>query len=138
MLSFAIFANGVMVSVASAMTHNDQAVMQSHAEEHAGKAVHHHSHDDAVVADHHHESETAAVTRHSHHSADMNSKCHDKACQQKCNCGCGMGFCSSTVASLFGSPAPSFLLKGSDAIQSLYDLSFAAARGTSPLRPPIC
>ncbi|MGH8050871.1 MAG: hypothetical protein ACREPB_09460 [Arenimonas sp.] len=114
------------------MSHNDDTAMQSHVDDHTSPVP---AHDDAVLADHH-QSQTMAATEHSHHPV-VAGKCHGKACQQKCNCGCGMNFCSSTVASLLGSPLASFLLKGSDGIPSLYDQSVIAARGTSPLRPPI-
>ncbi len=134
MLCIAIFANGFMVTTASAMSHSTDAAMQSHDDEHARAGSVHDSHE--LLSADHHSSQMLAASEHSHHPA-VAGKCRGKACQQKCKCGCGMGFCSSNVASLFGSPSASFLLKGSDAVPSPYDPSFAATCRTSPLRPPI-
>ena len=134
MLCIAIFANGFMVTAASAMSHSTNAAMHSHDDEHASDVPAHDSHD--LLSVDHHSSQMLAVSKHSHHPA-LATKCRGKACQQKCNCGCGMGFCSSSIASLFDSPLASFLLEGSDAVPSLYDSSFAATCRPSPLRPPI-
>lgn len=147
-LSFAIFANGVMVSAASARSLSDTATMQSQTDEHedllpahhsheaAAVAKHHHSHGDAVAADQQHGSSALTSNQHSHHFV-VGAKCGGKTCRHKCNCGCGVGFCASNVASLSGSSLASFLLTGSDDVPFLYGQSFTAARDKSPLRPPI-
>lgn len=64
---------------------------------------------------------------------------HGKPCKgDHCACGCGVGACSSPALSLLlPMPASFAALGGNHAVVYSDTPPYVAARGTSPLRPPI-
>jgi hypothetical protein len=109
-------------SVVDASACPAHAHAQAHVRAHAAGA-HGHQHGAEVALTHHH-----AGTHHA---------CDGKSCQHQCACGCGMGACSSGFATLFSGQAASLLFAPDAAIAAPAAVRAFAARGTSPLRPPI-
>ena len=103
--------------------------------------THHHGHstttDIAADATPHALSASDATVNHRHQHGDDGTTPLGKPCtDHRCACGCGIGTC--TACALFAwTLQPSFLYAGADALTAWDEQSYAGARDTSPLRPPI-
>ena len=63
--------------------------------------------------------------------------CRDGHCRHHCACGCGMGSCASPSGALVALPWTFRWIDSSEPIALFLAQLPAAARGASPLRPPI-
>jgi hypothetical protein len=72
------------------------------------------------------------------HDAECgNDDCDDAQCKHKCACGCDMGTCTSSCLAFLGMHTTYPWIAATDAIPPPVAQQLDAARGTSPLRPPI-
>jgi hypothetical protein len=66
-----------------------------------------------------------------------NDGCDNGPCKHTCMCGCGMGSCASPCMAFPGQHSVSTRIDATNAIAKLIAQQPVAARGTTPLRPPI-
>lgn len=90
---------------------------------------------------HHHEA-SEHVAHHSHadhHAQDCDDDLTGGPCKgDHCGCGCGTGACSSSAMPLLAMPSTSLLyLADKGQLPQTNQPAPVAARGSSPLRPPI-
>ena len=134
LLSFAIIANGMMISTSNAHNHPQTTVNITSANNISHPTATIHAQDNDGI-EHQHAKNLASDTHDQH--VDLAGKCHGKACKENCDCGCGMGFCLSAVATLIVSQQGFSLLKCMGEVPPMSDNIIAVVRSTSPLRPPI-
>ena len=63
--------------------------------------------------------------------------CRDGQCGHRCNCGCNMGSCASPSVAVVAQPWTFRWISTSEPAPAFHPRHPAAARGASPLRPPI-
>ena len=98
-------------------------------------AVHSHAYG---LAQHSHERTGNHAVANTAGEARKSSDGKGKGCRHTCACGCDMGACASGLAAFFAAGQMGLGLFGSPiAIPSPASVYWSAARGSTPLRPPI-
>lgn len=129
LLALAVFANGLMLSTAGISEHKHSTAIHSHNDVHIDAEVHQHP-----AAEYQH---AKSDTSKHHHDGIVENTCNSKACQDNCDCGCGMGFCMTSAANLLLNQSLTFSLQSSDNLPSQRIRVIVSARSATPLRPPI-
>ena len=95
------------------------------------------THSESVHSDHEHAVVSDCGNEHQHAHCSKLAGNHGKPAKS-CRCGCSMGSCTSSSLSLMSPLLDSFeLFNAKEIFPQTKAASRVAARGTSPLRPPI-